>query len=259
MPRLMTDDTMKTGNIGGIQGFKFSGIRTEHLGASGYTLATIAVDATGSTLGFEKDLRKCLIAAVEGCKKSPYKHNLLVRVIKFSTAFPGGIEELHGFKPVLEIETDDYPEIEPAGQTPLYDAVFSSIGAAISYAEELTADDYNGTNGIVYIITDGSEYPLPPDNPSVATPAMIKKIVGEAIRKEKIESLISILIGINASEYSQELEEFKEAAGIDEYIDAGDVTKGKLAKISQFISQSTSSQAQAQGTGGPSQNISATI
>ena len=46
---------------------------------------------------------------------------------------------------------------------------------------------------------------------------------------------------------------------ISQYIDAGAATKGKLAKLADFVSQSVSSQSQALGTGGPSQNISATI
>jgi hypothetical protein len=37
------------------------------------------------------------------------------------------------------------------------------------------------------------------------------------------------------------------------------VTEGKLAKLAGYISQSVSSTSQALGTGGPSQNIAATI
>ena len=76
---------------------------------------------------------------------------------------------------------------------------------------------------------------------------------------EDIESLITILIGINAADCTQELDDFRQQAEIDQYIDAGKATKGKLAKLADFVSQSVSSQSQALGTGGPSQNISATI
>lgn len=259
MPRLMTDDKMETGNIGGMQGFTFSGVRTEHLGATEYTVVTIAVDETGSTTGFEDDLRNSLVAAVEACKKSPRSDNLLLRVIKFSTALSGGMEELHGFKPLSEIDPQsDYPYLRPAGTTPLYDAAFSSIGATVSYAEKLMGDDFLA-NGIVFVITDGLEYPPPPNNPSVSTPAMIKSQVEKAVQGEKIESLVTILIGINAGEYSNELETFQREAGIDKYIDAGEATKGQLSKLAEFVSQSVSSQSQSLGTGGPSQNISATI
>ncbi|MBU4331919.1 hypothetical protein KKD19_00635 [Patescibacteria group bacterium] len=255
----MAGDTMEIGNISGMQGFKFSGVRTEHLGATEYTVVTVAVDETGSIQEFQNDLLKCLIAAVESCKKSPRSDNLLLRVIKFSTAFSGGVKELHGFKPLADIDPqNDYAQLWPGGQTPLYDATFSSVGATIAYAEKLMADDFL-VNGIVFVITDGLEYPLPPNNPSSATPAMIKREVEKAIVGENIESLVTVLIGINAGQYLQELTTFQQNAGIDKYIDAGDATKGKLAKLAEFVSQSVSSQSQALGTGGPSQNISAKI
>lgn len=252
MPRLK-NDTMETGNIGGMQGFKFSGVRTEHLGATEYTIVTIAVDVTGTVLGFEDELRKCLIAAVESCKKSPRSDNLLLRVLLFSTTFPGGIEEIHGFKPLSEIDPqNDYPHFRPGGGTPLCDASFSSVGATNAYAKKLMGDDFL-VNGIVFIITDGD------DNSSVTTPKMIKAEANKAVRGEDIESLITVLIGINARMYKNELERFRKEAGLDKYIDAGDVTKNKLAKLAEFVSRSVSSQSQALGTGGPSQNISATI
>ena len=108
-------------------------------------------------------------------------------------------------------------------------------------------------NGIVFIITDGC------DNASQSTPKMIKKQVNKAVKGEDIESLISILIGINAADCTHELEDFRQEAEIDQYIDAGKATKSKLAKLADFVSQSVSSQSQALGTGGPSQKISATI
>jgi uncharacterized protein YegL len=252
MPRLM-DNNMEQSKIPGMQGFQFSGVRTEHLGATEYTLVTIAVDLTGSVAGFKKELRDSLIAAVDACKKSPRSDNLLMRVIVFSTSYPNGVEELHGFKPLAEIDPqNDYPEFYPGGMTPLFDACYSGIGAVIAYAKKLMDDDFLA-NGIVFIITDGY------DNASQATPIMIKKQNNKAVKSEEIESLISILIGINASDYNKELEDFRQQAGIDQYIDAGEATKGKLAKLADFVSQSVSSQSQALGTGGPSQNISATI
>lgn len=253
MPRLMTDDTMETGNIGGMQGFKFSGIRTEHLGATEYTLVVMAVDVTGSVFGFENDLRNCLIKAVESCQKSPRSDNLLLRVITFSTRFHNGVEELHGFKPLSEIDPqNDYPQLHLGGMTPLCDAVFSSVGAVNAYAKKLMDDDFQ-TNGIVFVITDGA------DNDSSTTEKMIQAEINKAIKGEDIESLITVLIGINAVKYKRELESFQKQSGIDKYIDAGDATKGKLAKLAEFVSQSVSSQSQALGTGSPSQNISATI
>ena len=142
MPRLM-DDNMEEAKIPGMQGFQFSAIRTENLGATEYTLVTIAVDLTGSVYGFEKDLRDSLIAAVDACKKSPRSDNLLLRVIAFSTRYPNGVEELHGFKPLAEINPqNDYAPFAPGGATPLYDACYSAIGAVNVYAKQLMDDDF---------------------------------------------------------------------------------------------------------------------
>ena len=251
MPRLL----MEQQQIRGMQQFKFSGVRTENLGATEYTIVTIAVDESGSISGFEGDLLKSLIAAVEACKKSPASDNLLLRVIKFSTMWTDGIMEIHGFKPLTEIDpANDYGNFQPGGCTPLYDATFSAVAATVSYAEKLTADDF-AVNGIVFVITDGVEC----GHRSVASPAMIKAEVQKAIRGEGIESLITVLIGINASNCRSELQAFQQDAGIDQFINAGDANKSNLAKLARFVSQSVSSQSQALGTGGPSQTISATI
>jgi hypothetical protein len=231
--------------------FTFQGARLDTLGATEYTLVTIAVDVTGSTNGFENELRETLISAVEACKKSPRSDNLLLRVIIFSSSV--GIRELHGFKQLAEIDAAAYPTFHASGLTPLCDAVYSSIGAMIGYGERLRDNDFLA-NAIAFIITDGDE------NASVdATPGAIRSMIVDVNRGEKIESLISVLIGINAAQYKNELESFKSHSGIDQYIDAGEASKGKLAKLAAFVSQSVSSQSQALGTGGPSQNIAATI
>lgn len=252
MPRMITDETMETGKVGsGVRAFQFSGTRIDKLGATEYTLATIAVDVTGSTYRFADELLKCLVTAVESCKKSPRANNLLLRVILFSDSFPGGIEEVHGFKPLGEIDPKDYKSFVPTGGTPLYDAAFSAIGATNAYAKKLMDQDFL-TNGIVFVITDGD------DTSSTYNISAIKDEMDRGRTSEQIESLIGVLIGINAVRFQAELE--KLALGADmQYVDAGDATKGKLAKLAQFVSQSVSSQSQALGTGGPSQNIAVTI
>jgi hypothetical protein len=231
--------------------FTFQATRIGDLGATEYTLVTIAIDVTGSTYGFADELRQMLVAAVDACRRSPRSHNLLVRVITFSTSV-GGVQELHGFKPLAEIDTADYPQFQPDGLTPLYDATFSSLGAMFDYGQELADNDFLA-NGIAFIITDGG------DNYSNTTPAMIKRQLETARAKEQLESIVSVLIGINAGQLMTYLDAFKDEAGLDQYIDAGAATAGQLAKLAAFVSQSVSSQSQALGTGGPSQAISATI
>lgn len=248
MPRLTGD--METVKLGG--SFSFSGTRVDSLGASEYALGTIAVDVSGSVLGFKRQLRDMLIMSVESCKKSPRKENMLLRVIFFSDMFPSGVKEIHGFKPVLDIDPNTYPDIETGGNTPLNDACYSSIGALNAYAKKLV-DQRFGVNGTCFIITDGAE------NASSATPTMVKDELEKAISGEVLESLVSILIGVNAANYQTVLEDFQREAGITHYRDAGAATPQNLAKVAGFVSQSFSSQSRAIGTGGPSQNIAPTI
>ncbi len=248
MPRL--DGDMENFRMGG--NFDFTGARMEQLGASEYTLVTIAVDETGSVNGFEDQLRDMLVAAVESCKSSDRAENLLVRVIKFGTQYPQGVDEVHGFKALADIDVADYERLRPGHMTPLYDAAYSSVGAMNSYGEQLAEEAYMA-NAICFIITDGA------DNRSVTTPTMLKEELRKGVSGEYLESMISILVGVNAQQYQRELEDFQQAVGIDHYKDAGDANSRNLAKLADFVSTSIQSQSQSLGTGGPSQNIPPTI
>ncbi len=232
--------------------FTFTAKRIEKLGATEYTLVTIALDETGSVSGFEAELQAMLVQAVESCKRSPRSDNLLVRVLYFSSKYPKGLSEIHGFKPLSEIDTSLYPVPSPGGMTPLCDATYSGIGAMNTYGKDLFAQDYL-VNGIGFVITDGGE------NASTATMDMVKQEFKKAVSGECLESLVSVLIGVNAQSCRSLLEAFARDAGFDKYIDAGDANERNLAKLAAFVSQSVSSQSQSIGTGGPSQQIAATI
>ncbi len=233
-------------------GFAFTGARFDKLGATDYTLATIATDISGSTSGFENELQKMEVMAVDACRKSPRSENILIRLLRISSVFPGGVEEVHGFKPLAEIDTASYPLIKSRGGTPLCDGCYSSIGATNTYGEQLRKQDF-GVNGIVFVITDGEE------NMSTATMQMVKEEQQKAITGEQLESLLSILIGINTMHCGAALQRFQTDAGMSQYVDVGNATPRNLAKLAVFVSQSVSSQSQALGTGGPSKQISATI
>lgn len=248
MPRL--DNSMQGYKLGG--NFTFTAKRIEKLGATEYTLVTIALDETGSVSGFEAELQAMLVQAVESCKRSPRSDNLLVRVLYFSSKYPKGLSEIHGFKPLSEIDTSLYPVPSPGGMTPLCDATYSGIGAMNTYGKDLFAQDYL-VNGIGFVITDGGE------NASTATMDMVKQEFKKAVSGECLESLVSVLIGVNAQSCRSLLEAFARDAGFDKYIDAGDANERNLAKLAAFVSQSVSSQSQSIGTGGPSQQIAATI
>jgi uncharacterized protein YegL len=247
MPKLtaaMTSQTITGSN------FTFQATRIGDLGATEYTLATIAIDITGSVGGFEQELLTMLVTAIEACKRSPRSENLLVRVVEFNSSV--GVRELHGFTPLVGINTAAYKPFRPAGMTPLFDATYNAIGAMIDYGKQLADNDFLA-NGIVFVITDGG------DNDSTMTVANIRRQIETARQAEELESLVGVVIGINDSTLHGYLEDFRRDAGLDQYVAAGDATPGRLAKLAAFVSQSVSSQSQALGTGGPSQNISATI
>jgi len=251
VPRLDQSNDMQNFNAGR-GGFAFTGARFDKLGSTDYTLVTIAVDETGSTLGFERELAKMLRTAVDACRKNPRSDNILLRVIYFSSKYKDGVSEIHGFKPLADIDTSAYPVPSPGGLTPLCDATYSSLHATNVYGQQLADQDF-GVNAIFFIITDGAE------NDSTATMQMVKTEQERARTSEQLESLISILVGINAKPCQAALDQFKDEAGITHYRDAGDATPRNLAKLAAFVSASVSSQSQALGTGGPSQNIAAVI
>ncbi len=246
MPRLAQNDDMQSHRITGGGNFNFTAARVEKLGATEYTLATIAADTTGSTFAFAAELRKAVVAVVNACKKSPRANNLLVRVVEFNSTIPGNVREIHGFKALKDIDPVAYPDFSPTGMTPLNDAAYSAFGAMKDYGKTLTDQDFS-VNGIGVLITDGGE------NASMMSTQAVRDQIETATKEEILESLVTILVGINASSCRRELEGWQRETGIAQYVDAGDATPQKLAKLADFVSRSISSQSQALGTGGASQ------
>ena len=73
-----------------------------------------------------------------------------------------------------------------------------------------------------------------------------------------MESILTILVGVGVGSYSEvqkALDEFKNEAGITQYVEIADANSSTLAKLAKFVSQSISAQSQALGTGGPSQAL----
>ncbi len=100
-------------------GFQFSGTTIDDLGASEYTLVTIALDESGSISGKEDDIEMMLKAAVEACFSSPRSSNLMLRVIRFGSQYSrangNGVDEIHGFKNLTEIDITKYPSFRGGG------------------------------------------------------------------------------------------------------------------------------------------------
>lgn len=249
------DDGMQTFSIGG-SNFKFSATKIENLGASEYTLVVVIVDVSSSLDGLGGDLDKMLGAIVQACRdpKNSRADNMMLRVLTFSDS----VQEVHGFKPVMDLNPDDYLGVcKTYGCTAARDAVYSGAKSCTDYAKKLQDDlQMSGLNAALFLITDGC------DNRSKVSVKMVKEALREGVTSEILESMMSVLIGIGSgatddvANISAELKDFTDNAGFQQYVFAGTATPANLAKIGGFVSKSASSQSKALGTGGPSQSLS---
>jgi hypothetical protein len=243
MPRLNVPNTEQFPTVRGIQ---FSGIRPDKLPGFEYTLVDIKVDTTGSTGGFSKQLLDSLRAVVESCQKSPRKEYLLLRASHFNSSI--GIQEIHGFSLLSQVDPSKYDEPKCDGMTNLFDATYDGVVAVNAMAQAIIKKEpAANVNGLTVIITDGD------DNASRHGAKDIKAELERCIQGEEIESHMTILVGINAVAFKNKLEKFQQDAGIMQYVDAGDATPANLAKLADFVSRSISSQSSSLGSGGPSQ------
>lgn len=245
-------------NVGqSLGGFGYTSISVDKLGASEYTVVSIVVDKSTSVGPFKDQLEDMLKVSLESCKSSPRALNLLARSTAFSASWNSGsnIEELHGFTLLSSIDTDQFKRtIHPSGSTPLFEATMEAIDTTYSYVKDLYDNEHiTNANAVIFIITDGD------DNASKnIRPNDIKERIKLINREECLESIQTILIGINDTDpdFKDYLEKFRDEAAIDHYESVGNVTKSKLAKLAQFVSQSISSSSLALGTGQASQPIS---
>lgn len=216
--------------------FGYSAARLSTLEATEYTLVQIIQDVSGSVQPYARDMEVVIKEVAQACQLSPRADNLMLRLVTFNTT----LFEIHGFKPLQNCNIGDYDSIlVPQGGTALFDAVDNAVLANIDYAKKLTDADYS-VNGLTVIITDGE------DNSSRISKGKVGETIKSVVQKESMESLITILVGVglNRPDVSVYLKDFKDLAGLTEYLDAGAVNKKTLAKLAQFISKSISSQSQ---------------
>jgi hypothetical protein len=246
MPRLTQQDGMEQvhGN-----NFQFSAAKMKRLvGASEYTLATIATDVSYSLDGHEKDIELMLKTAAEACQDSARHDSLLLRHLSFSDT----VDEGHGFTLLADLKTDQYDGvIKIRSNTALNEATFNAIEATRLRGKQLLDAGYN-CNGIVFVITDGM------NNIHNVSAAQIRDAIKQVKQTESLESLVTILIGINVKDpmVKDALDNFAKDTGMTHFIAMEDVSRKSLAKLGGFISQSISSTSQALGSGGPSKALS---
>lgn len=238
MPRL-DQHNLQTTTLGG--GFQFSAVRPEELGASEYTLVTLVVDVTASVEAFRDELLEAVKATVRGCRHSPRADHLLLRLITFNTTR----KEVHGFRPVTEIDPDAYEPFKPDGMTALFDAVYDAALATNRYARLLVSQGFQ-VNGALYIVTDGA------DNRSRVGPQHIAEELREALQEEALASLHTVLVGINTATGTvrKHLERFRAQAGLNEFLPVAEATPARLAQLAAYVSRSVSVQSQLLASGG---------
>lgn len=233
-----------------LSNYQFSAIGLDSLEGSEYTIVQILVDSSGSVCNYARDLEKVIKKVLEACGKSPRSENLLIRVAAFSSYLPGNIEELHGFTLLNSLDPARYNgSLKPHGGTPLYDAALNSLESLETFSTNLVNQDYL-VNAILFVVTDGYE-----NSSRIRNPRKIKKTVAKLVRQESLESLRTILVGLDDEHINDVLCNFKDEVGFDEYLSLGQVSASKLAKMAEFVSQSIAATSQALGTGGPSRKI----
>jgi uncharacterized protein YegL len=192
-------------------------------------------------------MESAITRIVQACKFSPRADNLLLRLI----AFDDSLRELHGFKLLENCHLADYGGCLRSGAaTALYDATENAVASTTHYAQKLAAGDFSA-NAILFVITDGM------DNVSKSSAKRVKDAFTAAIRSEALESLVSVLIGVNVNEaeVSKYLRAFHTEAGFTQYVELDNADAKTLARLAEFVSQSISAQSQALGTGGASQPL----
>lgn len=239
----MTSSTLQT--LTGAA-FAFSAERIENLGATEYTLVTLAVDDSGSVSPFRDELEKTVQAVVAACRKSPRADNLLLRLVTFST----NVQEVHGYRELAHCNDNDYVGfLRCSGLTALCDATVDGAESISVYGGNLDANDLDA-NAILIVITDGQE------NHSTHTEAQAKQKLADSVQSEVLESVRAILVGVDTSgSVGAALDAFRQSVGFDQYVGIGDATASKLARLAEFISKSISAQSTALGTGGPSKSL----
>ncbi|HWS89064.1 MAG TPA: hypothetical protein VN282_18985 [Pyrinomonadaceae bacterium] len=227
--------------------YGYSATRLEELGATEYTVATVACDVSGSTADFIFDMEAAVTRVVQACKSSPRADNLLLRLV----AFDDTLSELHGFKLLENCNLADYGGVLRAGgSTALYDAAENAVSSTIGYGRQLLAGDFSA-NAILFVITDGL------DNASRLPAGKVREALARAVKSEALESVVSVLIGVNVqdAQVSRALRQFQRDAGFTQYVELDKADAQTLARLAEFVSRSVSAQSQALGTGGPSRPL----
>lgn len=235
--------------------FQFSGVSVDILESNEYTLVNLVLDMSGSVNDYYAELISMIKNVIETLRdpRAPFAENILFRLVSFNS----NVYEEHGFIPLTAINIDGYSSItKPNGATSLYDACINASEATKVYGLNLTKQDYS-VNAINIVVTDGG------DNTSSHSSSDVRALTKDLIQNEAVESIRSILVGVNTNSrwgnVKEVLEKFRIAGEFDQYIDISDATPSAMAGLAGFVSKSVSLQAQANGSGTASKPVTLTF
>lgn len=230
-------------------GYGYTGTPVDQLTSTENTIVTMLLDESGSTTSYARQMELCVKEVVKSLRHCPQKDRLIYRHCHFDTNF----REVHGFKPLIDCKEDDYDGVwAGGGSTALYNSCENVVLSTLDYAKQQAEQRYL-VNGIIFIITDGQNY-LPGQRSK--TQDDVKAALANAIASESLESLMTILIGINSDPSVQkDLQNFANNVGFTQYVEIEKADEKTLARLQNFSSQLVQSQSQALGSGGPSQSL----
>jgi hypothetical protein len=119
-------------------------------------VATIIVDLSGSVAGQEEKMRDLLIELIWRYKRSKYRSAIILRVIGYNTAMPGGVEEILPFTPVRVINPEELPHFRAAGFTNMSQGVIEALNESLALAVALRERD-KLVNELILKLGDGGE------------------------------------------------------------------------------------------------------
>lgn len=211
------------------------------------TLVQCLLDESGSTNSYAADMEACVKEIIMALRASPRADNLMYRQCHFAT----GYREFHGWKPLGNINPEDYTGCyKPGGSTALYDSDDRALKELRDYAQQQAKMKYL-CNGFYFNITDGRDWPG-----STLKPSHVHETLKAVVGDESLESLVTVLIGVNpAADVQHDLENYAKVVGYTQYIPLNEANAKNLKRMATFISASVAAQSQALGSGGPSQSL----
>jgi hypothetical protein len=230
-------------------GFEYTATPVGSIMCMDNTAAASLFDASGSTRGFADLLEQCVQNIVMALRSDTRGENMLYGHWLFGST----LEEVHGFMPLPSINPDDYKgcygRYKGMRGTALYDGEVKVLRAMRDFAGRGGKKKLI-FNGFFYTLTDGCDYD------SAMTEDVVAEEMGEGVRLEQIDSLYSILIGVNRDPSIQaKLMAHAQKVGYTEYIPIENATLDALKKLGLHVSQSLSSQSQKVGQGVRSQPV----